>query len=429
MFKKAKKFLSGIIAASMLVACAGCQTGKSTAYALTIDGYQVKAGVYIYYSYSALQEAISKAQNDNEDLDTSDESALKKTKIEGKDFMEWVEDKATSNCAEHVAVIGKFDEMELEISEEDLENVENYVESAFAEDDNTFEENGIGEESFEEILMNTYKSEAVFNAIFGEDGTENVQESEIKDYYIENNARVKYIGLDLHDAEGNDLDDAGIKEIENMADDFLERAKSAGSTDDMLAEFDKMQTEYDEFVADEAAEANEEETTEETTEEATEEPTEETLSNDEDTADDENDETVETDVASDEDEETTTTTTTNPYANETIVTVVTTNEGTAEEDVTYNPSKTFYDWVYNDAKTNTPEIIKDDDTIYVAVRLDITERMTDDDLWTETAVESVRFKMFSEDFQNVLDEWVEQCTIERNEKAYKRYDPFEFKTA
>mgnify|MGYP003213735813 CR=1 FL=1 len=72
MLKKAKKILTGIIASAMVLSCAGCGTGKSTAYALTVDGYQVKAGVYIYYQYTAFQEAkrqgfftVGRRQNNN----------------------------------------------------------------------------------------------------------------------------------------------------------------------------------------------------------------------------------------------------------------------------------------------------------------------------------------------------------------------------
>ena len=112
MLKKAKKILTGIIASAMVLSCAGCGTGKSTAYALTVDGYQVKAGVYIYYQYTAFQEAKNLAQKANEKLDVTDEKALKKVKINDKDFLQWVEDKTTTACAEHVAVMKKFDEME-----------------------------------------------------------------------------------------------------------------------------------------------------------------------------------------------------------------------------------------------------------------------------------------------------------------------------
>lgn len=297
-------------------------------------------------------------------------------------------------------------------------------------------------------MTNTYKSNEIFEALYGENGTEGVKEEDVKNFYIENNARVKYIGLDLHDSEGNDLDEAGKKEITDMADDFLKRAKNADSTDKMLEEFDLMQEEYDKYVADKAAEAaGEETTTEAATEAVTETTSAETVS-ETSTSDNENTSENEADVTTAENEgasssETTTittvvseagseeseTTTANPYANETIISVVTTDENTKEEEIQYTPSKTFYDWVYNDAKTNIPEIIEDEDTLYVAVRLDITERMTDEDLWSETSANSTRFNMFSDDLQDKLNEWVAGYSIEKNEKAYKRYDPFDFKTA
>ena len=217
-----------------------------------------------------------------------------------------------------------------------------------------------------------------------------------------------------------------------MADDFLKRAKNADSTDKMLEEFDLMQEEYDKYVADKAAEAaGEETTTEAATEAVTETTSAETVS-ETSTSDNENTSENEADVTTAENEgasssETTTvttavseagseeseTTTANPYANETIISVVTTDENTKEEEIQYTPSKTFYDWVYNDAKTNIPEIIEDEDTLYVAVRLDITERMTDEDLWSETSANSTRFNMFSDDLQDKLNEWVAGYSIEK----------------
>ena len=157
-------------------------------------------------------------------------------------------------------------------------------------------------------------------------------------------------------------------------------------------QFDKMQEEYDQYVSDKAAEAKGEEATTEaatTTEAETTETTTTVAADDkntdsdaeettaaEDSEENASETTTVTTNAPEEETTTETTTTTSPYANEKIIAVVTTDKDTKEEDVTYTPSKTFYDWVYNTAKTGVPEIVKDDDTIYVAVRLDITERMT-----------------------------------------------------
>jgi hypothetical protein len=440
MLKKVKRILTGVIASAMVLSSVGCGFGKSTAYALTVDGYQVKAGVYIYYSYTALQEAKNLAKKSNEELDVEDEKALENVQIEGKSFTQWVEDKATSSCAEHVAVIKKFDEMKLSLDAKDVDSINSYAENTYDENPETYKDNGIGEESLKEIMTNTYKSQEIFNALYGNDGTEGVKESDVKDFYVENNARVKYIGLDLHDAEGNDLDATSKKEITDMANDFLSRAKNAASEQDMLDEFDTMQDEYDKYVSDKAAEASGTPvTTAAVTTVTTTVTTTVATTVAQTAADDENADNSATTVVSDassdgavttvaaaEDAETTTTTL--PYGNETIIPVVTTDENTKEDDITYTPSKTFYDWVYNTAKTGTPEIIEDEDTMYVAVRLDIKERLTDDDLWSESGIESTRFSMFSDDLQDKIDSWVASYTIDKNEKAYKRYNPFDVKT-
>ncbi len=453
MIRKWKRIIAAVLSSAMIFTCAGCTSGKNTAYALTVDGYQVKAGVYIYYSYTALTEAKNLAAKQDENLDVTDEDALKKVKIEGKDFLDYVKDKTTESCIDHVAVIKHFDELGLSLTDDEKKEINDYVESSWDSNGDMFEGNGIGKDSLKEIMTSSYKSDAIFNAYYGEDGSENVTEDQLKEYYTENNARVRYIDMDLHDADGNELDDAGKKEIQDMADDFLKRAKAASGEKDMLEKFDEFQEEYDEFVTNQAAESSgEEETTEAETEAETEEETteaetteaesEEEAAEDEEQSDsedteetteevsetEESDEEAVTTAPESEESEETTTTTTSPYASERIISVVTTEEGTAEEDVTYTPSKKCYDWIFNDAETGVPAIVEDEDTMYVIVRFDIAERMTDDDLWSESNVENVRYDMFSDDLQDMLDSWGNEYEVVKNEKAYKRYDPFKIES-
>lgn len=440
MLKKFKRIIAAVVSSVMILTSAGCTTGKNTAYALTVDGYQVKAGVYIYYSYTALTEAKNLAAKQDEKLDVKDEKALKKIKIEGKDFLTFVKDKTTESCVDHVAVMKHFDELELTLTQDELDEIDEYVESSWQNNEDMFTESGISKESIKEIMTSSYKSDAIFKAYYGEGGSENVTEDQLKDFYTENNARVKYVDMDMHDSEGNELDEAGKKELQNMADDFLKRAKSADNEKAMLEEFDKFQEEYDDYVADKAAKASGEESTEASTEPITEAETETTTTNsaDETTENTESTETTEktdssenvtvTTAPESEDEETTSTTT-KPYANETIIQVVTTAKESKEEpdESSYKPSKKVYDWIFNDAKTGVPEIVEDEDTMYVIVRLDISERMDEDDLWSESNVDSVRYRMFSNDLQDMLDSWGEEYEVVKNDKAYKRYDPFKIK--
>ncbi len=470
MLKKLKRCLTALVAAAVTASCAaGCTTGKSTAYAMTIDGYELKAGIYIYYQNSAFEEAKSKAKEENSDLDTDDVDALKNVKIEGKDFLDWVSDKTMETCIQHVAVLKKFEEMDLKLDDKDVKAAANYAES-YAEDEsdnNVYYLNGIGEESLKEIILNSYRSNAVFDAVYGEGGTEGITDDQVKDYYVKNNARTKYVALDMHDSEGNELDDAGKKEIEELADKLLGEVKDK-SGKELLTAFDDIQAEYDKYVSDKTAEASgssdsdtaettaaEEESTETTTtttaaaadeeqdedsdentaaeEDSEAEDTEDTDAEDAEEDSEESTEAAVTTTAPEEEsaETTETTTTTDPYANEKIVAVVTTAEDAdKDEKPTYTPSEKYYNWLYDEStKYEAPEIIKDEEnsTIYIAVKLDINERMTADDLWDDDGKENARFNQFHNDMQDKIDEWSKALNVEKNDAAIDRYDPLGYK--
>lgn len=93
--------------------------------------------------------------------------------------------------------------------------------------------------------------------------------------------------------------------------------------------------------------------------------------------------------------------------------------------VSYTPSEKTYNFIFNDAELGKPEIIEEDENYYIVVRLDIEDRMNEDDLWTESRMESVRSTLYSEDFEAMVEDWAKNYSEERNERAYKRYDPFE----
>lgn len=442
---KWKKAAAGILAVAMTGACAAC--GSSTAYALTIDGVQIKAGVYIYYSYAAHTEAVSTLSSQNSELDTKDDDVVKAQKLDGVSTEEWIRNKALEYCQRHVAVEKKCEELSIELDEEELSEISDSIETFWDANQEAFERNGISKESVELVLENTYKANDLFLYYYDVDGEKGVTKEELKEYYIDNNARVRYIQFKLTDADGNALEEDEKQEVLDMAEDYLKEVKALQDDEDaMLDEMDAIQTEYEEYVAAQTAtsatdeEGNEipAETTEET--EATT-ATEETEGADVTEAATSDAETAETTVANDaertgettttaatedtsEGETTETTTTTAPFANENIIAKVTTDEDTKEEDVTYSPSKKAYDFIFQDAKIGVPELIEDEDACYLIIRLNIEDRMNEDDLWTDTQQTSVISQKYTDAFEELRDSWCREQTVEENERAIKRYDPF-----
>ena len=93
-----------------------------------------------------------------------------------------------------------------------------------------------------------------------------------------------------------------------------------------------------------------------------------------------------------------------------------------ETEPTYTPCEKVYNWAV-DPKTKylEPELIKDDECYYVVVKLDIEDRMTDDDQWTSGTIENVRQEMYYDTFLDKLDSIAKDLPVTRNASAFRRY--------
>lgn len=465
---KWKKAAATILAAAVAGSFVAC--GESTATAMTIDGVQIKAGMYIYYSYSAYLELTQTLQSENSDLDVTDDDVVKAQKMDNVDAETWIQNKTLEYCQQYAAIVNKAEELDVTLTDDEKTEVSDSVDTFWDSNGEIYEKNGISKESVTLILENSYLTSDVFLYYYDVDGDKGVTEDELKEYYIDNNARVRYIKFDMTDGNGDELDDSGKADLKEMVEGYLERVEDVmGDDEAMDAEMDAIDTEYDAYVtsiseeaaAETATSATDEDgneiaatTTEaETTTEAATTTVTEAETTAEDTAettvtagDDSTAETTTTaaadsevaettvsgettTVADESDEETTesgeTTTTTSPYANESIIAKVTTDEDTDEEDVTYTPSEKAYNYIFDEAELGVPAIVEDDDAYYLILRMDIEDRMTSDDLWTDDQIETVIYDKYTDDFKDMRDEWCAAQTVDKNDRAIKRYDAFD----
>ena len=472
-FKKIPAILTAI---SLVAVCTSC--GSNTTTAMTIDDYVVPAGVYLYYLNSSYSNAISQLQEEDETLDTEDTKIIKTLSLEDKDIRTWIEDKATELCIDFVTTEKKFDELGLELDEEIQQNLPDMQEYYWSYYADTFTELGISQESFNKVMTSSYKSQAIFDYYYAIDGQEGVTEEELQDYYAENNMRVQYIKFDLHDNEGNLLDADGKAKILELAKEYQTRAEDAyqdGGAEAVMTEMDYIQEDYNYYmtsVSEQEAGIDEEElttttprtsitetttTTQETTTIAVDEESaletttvavdEESVLETTTVAENEESALETTTVAENEESalETPTETTTTgeeadltdllsdyddtvSYLNESIISIIHKEDYDNEEDIYYTPSETVYHKLLeiSDSDYGKVYLVEEDEAYYLVTRYDIRERITEDDLWTESTIDSVDFSKYSDAFEDKMEEWSTTLNVEKNLASFKRYDPFAY---
>lgn len=425
----AKKITAFLTSLAVVFSVTGCGTGKDTAWSARYNDYETTAGIFIFYEMNAYYEATQKAKELNAELDTSDVKALKSVQLDGKDMLTWIQDEATESLRKYLAVQSEFDKRGLMISIEDNDAIQEAVESSWEYYGDYYEVNGIGKESFEMITALSYKSAELFESYYGTDGTDAVPIDDVKKYYDENYARTEYLSISLKDADGNAYDDDTKAELKELAEEYVERINDGEDFSDIRTEYTayitELQTELAEKKAEEEAEKAEEEADSEgNLVEENVEVTEAEAPNDEEveeisTAAEEETKTAEETTASEgENSDDKETEKEDDFANEQII-----KKGSEED--SFNPSEIVNNAIFEQKNYNEAFFIDDTDNsiYYVAVRYDITER---DDLYEDDSLMSILNEMKGEDYDEELLSIVTIDSLVINDKAYNRYNPFDF---
>ncbi len=194
-----KKAFAAILAAALCLSLAGCYDENKTWAAKQGDDI-LPIGGYIYYLNSAYSEAMSKVSSDEEVL---------KAKVEDRDAKDWIEDRALNYLKSYYFIGDKFDELGLELTEDELSSVSASTENMWTYYQTAMEGMGIAKESFNTAfsLYNT-KYQKVMEALYGKDGEMAVSDDDLKTYYTENYYSYEYftVSLTKSDDDGNSVD-------------------------------------------------------------------------------------------------------------------------------------------------------------------------------------------------------------------------------
>ena len=167
-----------------------------------------------------------------------------------------------------------------------------------------------------------------------------------------------------------------------MADDFVKQINAEKENEDKLAKMDELKEEYEEYAA-----------------------TITTTAVDQSTV--------------------TTTTTTTAAASGSSNTTTTTTEPVEKTDA-QKASEALNEKIFSGNMTSyTAEKYQyDDHTIYVILKADIEDRMTDDDMWTDDIKDQLISQRYFQNFADWIEEIANGYSVDKNKSAYKRYEPF-----
>ena len=414
---KFNKFAAAAAAFALAAASTSCGApealtiGKGTQTALTVDGYEVPAGVFIYNELYAYNQAAYELYGTLGKMPSVDE--VKDHQFESMDAADWIQDKATEQCLDFVANEKEFEKIGGALTQDELKEIKSFVSSNSAQA--MFADNGVGEESLTKVMTNNYKREAIFKHYYGLDSEKGCSEEELKQYYQDKTTRVKYFSISMVDENGEQYGADEKRRLNNMADDYIKEINSESSNSAKLKKIDECEKEYSEYVEKRSAEA---------AAKAAKEAGETTTT------------TTTTTAAG-----TTTTTTTDPFANEITVTkrTTTTVDPNASTNVTTTTAseeakasqKAYED--YNDYLFDKLDLYKaekyqyDENTVYIVIKADIKDRMNPGDLWTESTIQSLISERYYEDFEKMMKSITKSYVPEKNSSAYRKFTPFSLK--
>lgn len=418
---KLKKLAALCSAAIMALSVAGC---SNTSYVMSSNGENVKAGVYLYNMVNTLyvQTMMMYYQNGITDNYFDQE-------VDGKKFSDYLSEQAMKSTKEYVAVVRKFDELGLELTDDELKNVNKQINDSWNQQKTYFENQGISKESIKLVQQASLKRSKIFDYYYAKGGIEEVSDDDINKYINENYLRYKQIYI----AKSTDTDEDSAKKAneqsKKLRDEYLNKAKGLS-----FDEFDSVIDEYNAYVAAQSSEGNDtdssaaedtssaaEDSLEETedtssaaesvnsADESVAETADSTVNENESSAESSTDSQAESE-SSDENSDTEE----NKYPNETM-----TSYGSLKEEELKESNGKMLTKIKG-MDVGKAEAYEDDNGYYILIKGDVSERAAE---YASENREDLIVEMKTDAFQALLDKWVEEADITVNDKAINRYTP------
>ena len=214
--KLSKKSLVAIALCVVLVLAIGISVGASLynpKVVMTVDGDDVKAGVYLYYQQAALVDLYSDIYLETGVTPFSVDQMLGSSFSDGTTLRELLPAKIDQMVREAAFVEDELDRLGIGMDSADIYYYDYLASEQWAEAAPYYLENGISYESFSKCYIGELHRSLLFDALYlNEDSEHYITEEEVKEYYA-----TEYVGYDLVTMPSTNGDSAPLSEDEVKA--------------------------------------------------------------------------------------------------------------------------------------------------------------------------------------------------------------------
>lgn len=361
---KYRKICAAAAAFVMTASLCGC---ADSGYIMTVDGVQIRNGIYLYSEIGALYEAESEITEERQEYgDTSEVADIFKETIDGETTENWVKKEALDRVKRIIAIKRLCEQNGVTLTDEQANAISTDVNAMW--DDNNFlgeyyDSIGIGKDSIKEIRTVDGLSDELFMYYYDTDGVTPVTEEEFNSYITENYAAAKVIEIEYKDYQGILLkEDEEIQAVKDLAQSYVDRINGGESFADIRYEVDLKNAQNDAQVD----------------------------------AEDAYDEMEAEDRPDDRDK----------YVQEAIDAVTVEKKTEDQLDTILNKESTSYsldaevvEYIWNTAADGKAALLEQDNSCYIIVREDITTKET----WKENVKMTVLNALKSDDFEFLLE--------------------------
>lgn len=223
-----KKITALGLAVAMASGFAACSTGEDTKWVAKFGETTVPAGVYIGQMITAYPATV--------DPLGADIKNPMKEQVDGVPVPQKIAEDAKKGLANYIAVEKKFDEMELTLSDSDKAITVQMANEYWVYVGEAYQANGISQETYTAILTNEMKKSVIFKAVYDKDGTDPVPETELREKFEKDYAKIAVIPLSFSTETDPDKKAGDDKATRDMIAKYEQLAKDGRDMEELIYE-------------------------------------------------------------------------------------------------------------------------------------------------------------------------------------------------